>query len=207
MLRSIIKVQCLQKLPQPSFSIEGSSLNSAGPWRIRSHTSLGGTGSGCLTRYQSTFIRRRQDWTGREDKRARNRTRIQYQLALEISSSFKLHLLSSKCLTQYDLINSRHIIIRQSTDTNYLTVARRSFSDWHSRSSADDHKHLKVHRLHESLPTDKSHYLAALGHLGEITPGVPVPAHYPGPAVAYVIEGMLNVFRSMVIVCWTDRIA
>jgi len=54
----------------------------------------------------------------------------------------------------------------------------------------DDHEHLKIHRLHESLPTDKPHYLLAA--LGEITAGVPVPAHYPGPALAYIIEGEVH---------------
>ena len=35
--------------------------------------------------------------------------------------------------------------------------------------------------------------------IGEISAGEPVPVHYPGPAVVYVIEGTLNMFRSMVI--------
>ena len=60
----------------------------------------------------------------------------------------------------------------------------------------DDHEHLSVHRLNESLPSDKSHYLMAA--IAELTAGVPVPAHYPGPAVAYVIEGELNMFKKYV---------
>ena len=41
----------------------------------------------------------------------------------------------------------------------------------------------------------------------EISPGEPVPAHYPGPAVGYIIEGMLNMFRSMVYMLnWPDCI-
>ena len=60
----------------------------------------------------------------------------------------------------------------------------------------DDHEHLSVHRLNESLPTDKSHYLMAA--IAELTAGVPVPAHYPGPAVAYIIEGELNMFKMYV---------
>ena len=54
----------------------------------------------------------------------------------------------------------------------------------------DDHEHVKVHRLNEKLPTDKSHYL--LASIAEISAGEPVPAHYHGPAVLYIIEGKLN---------------
>ena len=61
--------------------------------------------------------------------------------------------------------------------------------------SHDDHEHLKIHRLNKS-PTDKSHYLVAT--IIEITVGVPVPAYSHGPTVVYVIEGTLNLFRSMV---------
>jgi len=55
----------------------------------------------------------------------------------------------------------------------------------------EDYDHVKIHRLNESLPTDTSHYLMAA--LGEVHEGEPVPAQYPGPAVAYVIEGELHV--------------
>jgi len=55
----------------------------------------------------------------------------------------------------------------------------------------EDHEHVKVHRLYEELPTDKSHYLAAA--IAEITVGEPVPAHYGGPAVLYMIEGELHI--------------
>ena len=59
----------------------------------------------------------------------------------------------------------------------------------------DEHEHIKFHRLYESLPTDKSHYLVTA--IAEVTPGVPIPAYYHGPTVFYIIEGTLNMFRSM----------
>jgi len=53
-----------------------------------------------------------------------------------------------------------------------------------------DHEHFKVHRLNESVPSEKSHYLLAA--IGELTVGVPIPAHYHGPGVAYIIEGEVH---------------
>jgi len=54
----------------------------------------------------------------------------------------------------------------------------------------DEHEHFKLHRLNEKLPTDKSHYLMAA--IADISAGEPVPAHYPGPTVMYVVEGELH---------------
>jgi len=53
-----------------------------------------------------------------------------------------------------------------------------------------DHEHLKIHRLNENQPADNSHYLIA--GLVELTAGVPIPAHYHGPAVLYIIEGEVH---------------
>jgi len=55
----------------------------------------------------------------------------------------------------------------------------------------DDYEHVKIHRLNEKLPTDKSHYLEAV--ISEISAGEPVPAYYHGPAVLYLIEGELHI--------------
>jgi len=55
----------------------------------------------------------------------------------------------------------------------------------------DDHDHLKIHRLYEDRPTDKSHYLMTA--FGEVHAGEPIPGYYPGPAVVYIIEGELHV--------------
>ena len=60
---------------------------------------------------------------------------------------------------------------------------------------------MKMHRLNESLPVDKSHYLLAV--IIEVDAGKPIPAYYHGPTVGYLIEGRSNVFRSLVIY-WTD---
>ena len=67
---------------------------------------------------------------------------IQHQpAALEISN-FKLQA-SPASLSQHAShstilkdLSSRHIFILQSTDINYLTVARRTFSDWLPRPPA-----------------------------------------------------------------------
>ena len=51
---------------------------------------------------------------------------------------------------------------------------------------SEDYNYVKVHRLNKSLPNDKSHYLGRLSMRFTL---VPIPTHYPGPAVVYVIEG------------------
>jgi len=55
----------------------------------------------------------------------------------------------------------------------------------------DDYEHVKFHRLNENVPTDESHHLMAA--IGEVSAGEPIPAHYHGPTVGYVIEGELYV--------------
>jgi len=51
----------------------------------------------------------------------------------------------------------------------------------------EDYNQLKVHRLYEDRPTDKSHYL--MTWFGEIHAGQPVFGHFFGPTVMYIIEG------------------
>jgi len=55
----------------------------------------------------------------------------------------------------------------------------------------DDYEHVKIQRLYERLPTEKSHHLLAA--VSTITQGEPLPVHYHGPAVMYIIEGELHV--------------
>jgi len=50
-----------------------------------------------------------------------------------------------------------------------------------------DHKQLKVHRLNEDRPIDKSHYM--MTWFGEIHGGEPILGHFFGPSVFYTIEG------------------
>ena len=94
-------------------------------------------------------------------------------------------VLSLPCLTRYD---QNSLLCVQSTDTSYYSPQHVEVSQTGFQGQPhDDYDHLKFHKLHETLPTDKSHYLMAI--LGEIHAGEPVPAHYPGPTAAYVIEG------------------
>jgi len=51
----------------------------------------------------------------------------------------------------------------------------------------DDHKNLKMHRLYEDRPVDKSHYM--MTWFGEIEGGHPILARFFGPTVIYIIEG------------------
>jgi hypothetical protein len=58
---------------------------------------------------------------------------------------------------------------------------------------------LKILRLNENIPADKSHYLMVA--IGDLSVGEPVPLQYPGAGLVYVIEGTLNIFRSYGIIC------
>jgi len=51
----------------------------------------------------------------------------------------------------------------------------------------DEHNHLKVHRLYESRPVNKSHYL--MTWFAEIEVGHPILGNFFGPTVVYIIEG------------------
>lgn len=51
----------------------------------------------------------------------------------------------------------------------------------------EDHKQLKIHKLYEHRPIDKSHYM--MTWFGELDGGGPIVAHFFGPTVLYAIEG------------------
>ena len=89
------------------------------------------------------------------------------------------------CLTQYDC-NYSHVykVLTQVIALQHVEVSQTGFQG----RPHEDYDHLKIHRLNESLPTDTSHYLMAV--FGEFREGEPIPAKYPGPAVAYIIEGV-----------------
>ena len=93
--------------------------------------------------------------------------------------------LVTTCLTQYDR-NYCHVykVLTQAIALQHVEVSQTGFQG----RPHEDYDHLKVYRLNESLPTDTSHYLMAA--LAEFHEGEPVPAQYPGSAVAYIIEGV-----------------
>jgi hypothetical protein len=51
----------------------------------------------------------------------------------------------------------------------------------------DDHNNLKIHRLYDERPVDKSHYM--MTWFGEIDAGHPILGHFFGPTVIYIVEG------------------
>ena len=129
------KAGCLQKLPPALIFNCRSSLNSADPFKGILHTLVSVVWE-ILAYLDSNLHTFEQGKTGQEYKSARNRTRIQHQLALEIPASPSTSIIIMPHTVRF---NSCHIIITiqtWSTDTNYLTVACRTFSDWPPRPPA-----------------------------------------------------------------------
>lgn len=130
----------------------------------------------CLTcHYVGDSIKGEKPWSN-------NRT---HQLNYLGISQKHYHLLPPSCLTKCDF-NSCYVY-ETLTQVISLKHLKSTLAQADKGSKHQDFNHLKVHRLNETRPVDKSHYLMA--GLIEIQAGAPIPGQYPGPCVIYIIEG------------------